>query len=1118
MKFIADLHIHSKYSMATARNLDLENLYVWAQKKGITVVGTGDATHPAWLGEINEKLIEETEGLYRLRPAIEKGLEKDVPRSCRGPVRFLLSGEISTIYKKNGKTRKNHNLVLLSSITAAEAFNRELDRLGNIRSDGRPILGLDTRDLLEITLETDGKALFVPAHIWTPWFSLFGSKSGFDSVEACFEDLAPRIKVLETGLSSDPAMNWQVSALDGMTLISNSDAHSPAKLGREANLFDCELNFPAMTSAMATGNPEQFLGTLEFFPQEGKYHLDGHKKCGFTCRPEESQKIDTLCPECGKPLTLGVLYRVMELADRPKGEKPKNRLPFKSLIPMTDVLAEIYRVGPNTKTVNTAYEKVINTLGPELKILADIDIECIERAGIPLLGEAVRRMRKGDVHIDAGYDGVYGKITLFSDDDRKKLVGQQKLFTAEPAKKERSHAKEDQPPAFQKEQAVKRKKLANAVVKLNPDQKKAVSHGTSPLIIAAGPGTGKTLTVTQRIARLILKKGVAPETILAVTFTNKATREIGRRLEKELGKKASLPVINTFHALCLTLLTEEAGASVQVLDDFQRRYLIQTSAKIAQARGVQTDFSIGALETALMQAKQIIDFLDTVPRMPDAADNTVLEIYQHLLAVEGVLDYEDLIRQVVWRLFQDKAYCNRLRNRFRYLFVDEYQDINEGQYQLVRLLSPENGHSLCVIGDPDQSIYGFRGSDDRFFRRFQEDFPNARKIILQHNYRSTATIVTAAGQMLQNSQAHSAQNAAHAELDELETIGFFECSSDRKEAATIARAVMNMVGGRGFHDIDTGWTAPDRDGTQKSYGDIAVLFRIRRQGRLIARAMEIAGIPYQLADRKHILDQGGLRAVLSAFRLVSGCGLYSDFETLCSVESDAPGKKSLEIFTLWGLGQQKKVAEALLLVQQAGLPGVSATRERRFRKVTDTIIALQKQLSAKPIDEKLAGLIDYVTQKQGVMEESPARQDLLARARRHKGDDASFLAGLSLLQDVDSCRFSAEKVSLLTMHAAKGLEFPVVFIAGLEDGLVPFQSDNRFRKTDVKEEQRLFYVAMTRAKEALYLSWAKKRRLFGKVENRASSPFLTPVSDTLLARQKELLKSKPRKPKQMSIF
>ena len=428
MKFIADLHIHSKYSMATARNLDLENLYIWAQKKGITVVGTGDATHPAWFGEINEKLIEETEGCYRLKPAIEKELDRVIPTTCRGPVRFLISVEISSIYKKNGKTRKNHNLVMLPSVAAAERFNKKLDRVGNIKSDGRPILGLDARDLLEITLETDDRALFIPAHVWTPWFSLFGSKSGFDTIDECFEDLAPYIKVLETGLSSDPAMNWQISALDGMTLISNSDAHSPAKLGREANLFDCDLNFPAMTTAMKTGDPNSFLGTLEFFPQEGKYHLDGHKKCGVTCHPKESQKTANLCPECGKPLTLGVLYRVMELADRRQGEKPKQFHPFTSLIPLTDILAEIYKVGPNTKTVNTAYEKVINTLGPELTVLADVDLKKIEAAQIPLLGEAIRRVRNGSVHIDAGYDGVYGKIGLFSDEDRKKLMGQQKLF------------------------------------------------------------------------------------------------------------------------------------------------------------------------------------------------------------------------------------------------------------------------------------------------------------------------------------------------------------------------------------------------------------------------------------------------------------------------------------------------------------------------------------------------------------------------------------------------------------------------------------------------------------------------------------------------------------------
>ena len=288
MKFIADLHIHSKFSRATAKNLDFENLYIAAQLKGITVIGTGDFTHPGWFSEIKEKLIPAEAGLFRLKKEIARECDDRVPKSCRGEVRFLLVTEISNIYKKNEKTRKNHNLIFMPDLESAEQFNRKLDRIGNIKSDGRPILGLDSRDLLEIMLETDDRGFLVPAHIWTPWFSVLGSKSGFDSIDECFDDLSEQIFAVETGLSSDPPMNWRVSGLDRMTLISNSDAHSPSKLGREANLFNSELSYHAIRRALESDNSEEFLGTFEFYPEEGKYHLDGHRKCGARLWPKNT--------------------------------------------------------------------------------------------------------------------------------------------------------------------------------------------------------------------------------------------------------------------------------------------------------------------------------------------------------------------------------------------------------------------------------------------------------------------------------------------------------------------------------------------------------------------------------------------------------------------------------------------------------------------------------------------------------------------------------------------------------------------------------------------------------------------------------------------------------------
>ena len=350
MKLVADLHIHSHFSRATSPNLTFEHLTRWAQLKGIHVVGTGDIAHPGWLAEMREKLEPAEDGLYRLKSDLAAAIQAQVPPACHAPVRFMLGGEISNIYKRGDRTRKVHNIVFAPSFDAVERLQSRLEKIGNIRSDGRPILGLDSRDLLEIVLDTDPACHLIPAHIWTPWFSLLGSKSGFDSVEECFADLTPHIFALETGLSSDPPMNWRVSALDRYTLVSNSDAHSPEKLAREATLFDTELSYAALFDALRSGDPATYLGTIEFFPEEGKYHFDGHRACGIVWDPPTTRVHNELCPVCGKPVTVGVMHRVEVLADRPIGGRPARTHPFHSLIPLPEVLGEVHGVGAELET------------------------------------------------------------------------------------------------------------------------------------------------------------------------------------------------------------------------------------------------------------------------------------------------------------------------------------------------------------------------------------------------------------------------------------------------------------------------------------------------------------------------------------------------------------------------------------------------------------------------------------------------------------------------------------------------------------------------------------------------------------------------------------------------
>src|SRR6266571_6622119 len=393
MRFHADLHVHSKYSRATSRDLDLEHLAYWACRKGIGVVATGDFVHPAWLAELKAKLVAAEPGLFRLQPEIEQAIAQRLPAACRAPVRFMLAVEISTIYKKGERTRKIHHLIYAPDFDTVDRIATRLARIGNIASDGRPILGLDSRNLLEITLQASPDAYLVPAHIWTPWFAALGSQSGFDSIAECYGDLADNIFAVETGLSSDPAMNWRVSFLDRFRLVSNSDAHSPGKLGREATAFDCEPDYFAIRRALETG--QGYVGTVEFFPEEGKYHLDGHRKCSTRLSPKETLANAGRCPVCGQPLTIGVLHRVEKLADRDEADvaPPPTAGKVSSLVPLPEVLSEIAASGPSSKTVERHYDRLLATLGPELWILEDAPIEDISRNASSLLAEAITRLR-----------------------------------------------------------------------------------------------------------------------------------------------------------------------------------------------------------------------------------------------------------------------------------------------------------------------------------------------------------------------------------------------------------------------------------------------------------------------------------------------------------------------------------------------------------------------------------------------------------------------------------------------------------------------------------------------------------------------------------------------------
>ncbi len=403
--------------------MTLEGIWRWAQLKGITVIGTGDFTHPAWFKEISEKLEPAGNGLFSLKKTYQR---QDIPQSCKADVFFLLTGEISCIYSKDKKTRKVHCIVITPDLQSAAKINIALSRIGNLKSDGRPIIGLDSKELLKITLDASSDAMFIPAHIWTPHFSVFGAASGFDSLEECFEELTPYIYAVETGLSSDPPMNWRLSCLDNITLISNSDAHSPAKIGRESNIFEVEVSYRDMMEAIKTR--KGFLGTIEFFPEEGKYHYDGHRNCSVCLTPEQTKAYNYICPVCNKRLTIGVMHRVISLADKNHGTKPGGAPGYRSIIPLPEIIAETTKTGPGSKAVYNMYYKILSAIGPEFKVLLDSPYGDIEKVSDQLIVEAIKRMREGRIHISPGYDGEYGKIKIFQDIERDSIKGQMSLF------------------------------------------------------------------------------------------------------------------------------------------------------------------------------------------------------------------------------------------------------------------------------------------------------------------------------------------------------------------------------------------------------------------------------------------------------------------------------------------------------------------------------------------------------------------------------------------------------------------------------------------------------------------------------------------------------------------
>jgi len=1018
VEFLGDFHTHSRFSRATSRDLSLPDLHGWAQRKGITVVGTGDFVHPEWMAEMREMLIPAGEGLFRLRDDVAALAEEDVPPSVRNPVRFLLTGEIANIYKQDGKTRKIHSVVFSPGLECADRIHAALARVGNLKSDGRPILGISAKDLLEVVLEAGDGAFVVPAHIWTPWFSLLGHRSGFDSVEACYQDLTRHIFAVETGLSADPPMCRRLSILDGLTLISNSDAHSGRKLGREANVFDTDLDFPSIRQAWESGDREKFKGTLEFYPEEGKYHFDGHRKCNLRMNPAETLECGGVCPVCGNPVTIGVMSRVEELADR-EGGSPKGEDPYQMIVPLVEIIGEVMEVNSGAKRVRIQYEALLERCGPELEILRSVPLEDIERASTPMVAEAIRRMREGEMSIAAGYDGEFGTIRIFAPGERARLAGQGTLFVVpemeneqrnpDPPRKSRSGrslaGKDDGEPAFQ----------APAIC-LNDAQQAAVDSPAGPLLILAGPGTGKTRTLTHRIAHRVISGEVPPEAVLAVTFTNRAAREMRERLAAQLSGTGILGklTVTTFHALGLKVLreeTREAGLKpgFRIMDLEERDDMIKHA------------FGKKVTKSSLVRARKKLEVEAGLSSTNRAEVSVLRKRYEAAKREENVVDFDDLVQRPLELFHRCPETACRWRSRYRFISIDEYQDLNPAQYELLTFLVPPGG-DITVIGDPEQAIYGFRGADPDFFLHFEKDHAGARVVRLTRNYRSTEQIISAATQVIARSPIRW-ETRLWSGIEGDRRISMREESSPKGEAAAVVREIERLVGGTSEFSLDSDRIDVAEAGRGYGFSDIAVLYRLSALRQPLEKALNASGMPYQVAGHEAALDQPGIRKAVEKLRSLKP------------------------------------------------KPGV-AVAEQVEHTVSNKNLADCLAAFALPFGDDMDGFLDQITLGSGVDLYDPR----------------------------------AERITLMTLHASKGIEFPVVFIVGCEEGILPFSGlpasgDHKGAAPellcDLEEERRLFYVGMTRAKSCLYLSRALKRTLFGKTTPGRPSRFLKDIDETL---------------------
>ncbi len=1135
--FIADFHIHSKYSRATSRDCVPEVLEFWARRKGIDVIGTGDFTHPAWREELKEKLVPSGEGLYTLKDEFRQ--EGQVAGGIFQP-QFVVTGEISSIYKKNGRVRKVHNLILLPSLEAAALIARRLEAIGgNLRSDGRPILGLDSRDLLEIVLDICTEAIFIPAHIWTPHFSLYGAYSGFDHIQECFEDLTGCIYALETGLSSDPAMNWRLSALDDFTLVSNSDAHSPAKLGREANIFDTALSYQSMLQALKNRGTKEFYGTLEFFPEEGKYHYDGHRACKVCWKPADTKSAGGICPVCGGRITVGVLHRVEVLADREEGFVPPAAKHFESLVPLQEIIASSLGSTVTSKKVRETYENLIRSIGPELFILREATLPDIELAAGTWMAESIRRLRCGEVKLQPGFDGEYGKITVMDKNEVEGLSGQLCFFndkrddlpsqSMSPTVADKTGMAQEAAllPILTDTYPLKSSDTQKKTIpverpyELNQAQWEAVSSSSPQIAVIAGPGTGKTKTLVYRAAYLVEQRGIDPAQVTAVTFTNKAAQEMRTRLEKHFRNKrtARAMTIGTFHSLCLQILSGWRGQNnITIIDEYNALAIIEETVKDRQLKISPRDALRGISlikngiaplgEEKQYDSPAIQKGTSLDARPIGASSEPLLPIYDAYCAQlkrYGVMDYDDLLLEVLHRFESGNPgdiIDRSLENAFSYLLVDEFQDINQIQYRLIKAWGRKS-KSIFIIGDPDQSIYGFRGSDFRYFARFKKDFSGIQQVRLTRNYRSTPEIILCAQAVIAQQNAGERAGALEASRERGSRVRLIETKDEFSEALFAAKEINRMLGGIDMLDTQNlPASYRKRRGTKhpQGFSDIALLYRTNHQARILEQCLLQEGIPYVVAGREKFLADELVRQAIAFCRFLLNPGDIASLFLYLQAEKSYSADLNQTILESYAAGEKNLASLARIM------EGLQLLQEKQDQ--SGNLLEIMRKHAAILHKEKPWKIIDSWMHDKNLS--GSHSLELLLNIAVMYDDMPSLIQNLVLGREGDVVRsgskvYSPDAVSLMTIHAAKGLEFPVVFICGVNDGRIPLR--NSRLNFNIDGERRLFYVGMTRARDELIL-----------LTSRTPSPFIDDLSEAQLSRENAFTRKQVPQYQQVTLF